>query len=310
MSGAARRRGRGRANAGDDNTSQSSSRRGDRLQPGAFDGPASRGSASGTGTSGARRPSNPPSVGSGRGTPQPPEGGFAPQAGQPGSRRSSVSGAASQPASQAAAQPIQRGDPARDRPDRTTDALKNVDLPASFFNIDNLVSLLLFHVYFGTFCTCFMPYNLQEKAAILACTPSSYNGFSQGTRAFFSYSPPYNQASQLLSQQKWHPKAPLHRCQVHLHLHSDHMFLPQSGIFVGQALMIESSPCRPHSRLVPDTTLLAKPFSSLSTPIPSSNSPTLGSSNTMSLLVTVPRSGSFNGRCGSLKHARKPQGLG
>ena len=154
MSGAARRRGRGRATAGDENTSQSSSRRGDRLQPGAFDGPASRGSASGTGASGPRRGSNPPSVGSGT---QPPEGGFAPQGGQAGSRRSSVSGAASQPASQVAAQVIPRGDPARDRPDRATDALKNVDLPASFFNIDNLVSLLLFHIAFHVRRPSFIP---------------------------------------------------------------------------------------------------------------------------------------------------------
>ncbi len=169
MSGAARRRGRGRATAGDEDNSQSSSRRGDRLQPGAFDGPASRGSASGTGTSGARRPSNPPSVGSGT-----PEGGVAPQAGQAGSRRSSVLGAASQPAPQAAAQVTPRGDPARERPDRATDALKNVDLPASFFNIDNLVSLLLFQI---DFMSCVLPsYHLQCSAAMAAA-----DGLNGGT---------------------------------------------------------------------------------------------------------------------------------
>ena len=144
MSGAARRRGRGRADAPDGNSSQSSApaRRGDRLQPGGFDGPASRGSASGTGQSGSRRGSNPPSVGSA------PDGGFAPPGGQAGSRRSSVSGTAAPQPAQAAPQAVPGGDPARDRPDRATDALKNVDLPASFFNIDNLVSLPLFRIYF------------------------------------------------------------------------------------------------------------------------------------------------------------------
>lgn len=145
MSGAARKRGRGRAAAtrpGDD-ASQSSSRRGDRLVPaGGFDGPASRGSASGTGQSGPRRGSNPPSVGSG--TPQPAETGAVPQS---GSRRSSVSGPPP-PQPPPAQSQAPRGDPARDRPSRATDALKNVDLPASFFNVDNLVSPHLFHLFF------------------------------------------------------------------------------------------------------------------------------------------------------------------
>lgn len=136
MSQAARRRGRGRATAGNEDTSETSSRRGGPRQAGtgAFDGPASRGSASGTGASQGRRPSNPPSVTSG-----PPAGGFAPQAAQPGSRRSSVSGGQSQPSQ---AMPVVRGDPARDPQNqpRFTDNLKNVDLPASFFNIDQLVS--------------------------------------------------------------------------------------------------------------------------------------------------------------------------
>ena len=139
MSGAARRRGRGRANVqqgdGSTETSASQPRRGTARQvpAGGFDGPASRGSASGTGTSG-RRDSNPPSMTSGQGTPQ---GGFAPQGSQPGSRRSSISGGQTQPA----AAP-RRLDPALDpeRVPRTTDALKNVDLPASFYEVDNLVS--------------------------------------------------------------------------------------------------------------------------------------------------------------------------
>jgi hypothetical protein len=133
MSGAARRRGRGRATAGDEdqNLSETSSRRGGPRQApaGAFDGPASRGSASGTGASQGRRQSNPPSVTSG-----PAAGGFAPQA---GSRTPSVSGSQTQ-----APVPVVRGDPARDLQNqpRFTDQLKNVDLPASFYNIDQLVS--------------------------------------------------------------------------------------------------------------------------------------------------------------------------
>jgi hypothetical protein len=131
MSGAARRRGRGRATAGRDDETQASSRRG--VPAGGFDGPASRGSASGTSQSGPRRGSNPRSVGSG--TPQASETGTQ-QPPQSPSRRSGVSGGPPAP------QPAIQGDPARDRPSRATDALKNVDLPASFFNVDNLVSFL------------------------------------------------------------------------------------------------------------------------------------------------------------------------
>ena len=144
MSQAARRRGRGRAAAGNDDQSETSARRGGPRQTpaGAFDGPASRGSASGTGTSQGRRTSNPPSVTSGPA--QPPAGGFAPQGGQAGSRRSSVSGGQSMPGQPI---PVVRGDPARDPQNapRYTDKLKNIDLPASFFNIDQLVSHPQFH---------------------------------------------------------------------------------------------------------------------------------------------------------------------
>lgn len=125
MSGAARKRAAGRATGGT-TSSESSSRRGDRLGQGGFsggfDGPASRGSAS--------------NVGSGHGTsPNAPQGGFAPQNPPTASRRSSQSGSGAAPNLPAA--PL--GDPARDRPSRYTDQLRNVDLPPSFYNIDQLV---------------------------------------------------------------------------------------------------------------------------------------------------------------------------
>ncbi|KAJ9500329.1 Protein argonaute [Exophiala xenobiotica] len=126
MSGPARKRGAGRATRGQP-SSETSSRRGDRLQPGGFaggyDGPASRGSAS--------------NVGSGHGvSPTVPQGGFAPQAPSAGgSRRSSQSGGAPPQPGQLA--PPQ-GDPARENRPRYTDQLRNVDLPASFYNIDQL----------------------------------------------------------------------------------------------------------------------------------------------------------------------------
>lgn len=130
MSGAARQRGRGRA--GGEETSDTSSRRGGppgaqpSRAPGGFDGPASRGSASasasGVGSQG-RRPSNPPSVGSGGRSPTQSQGSF-------------------QPPSTVQQQRI-TGDPARDqdKQPKLTDALKNLDLPASFYNIDQTVRL-------------------------------------------------------------------------------------------------------------------------------------------------------------------------
>ena len=132
MSGAARQRGRGRV--GGDETSDTSSRQGvppgaqSPRAPGGFDGPASRGSASGAGSRGAgsqgRRPSNPPSVGSGARSP-----------------------AQSQSSFQTLQVPQQQrvtGDPARDQGSqpKLTDALRNLDLPASFYNIDQSVRLL------------------------------------------------------------------------------------------------------------------------------------------------------------------------
>ncbi len=141
MSGPARKRGAGRATRGQP-SSETSSRRGDRLQPGGFaggyDGPASRGSAS--------------NVGSGHGgSPTAPQGGFAPQAPSAGSRRSSQSGGAPPQPSQPAAP---RGDPARESQPRYTDQLRNVDLPASFYNIDQLVSQppSMWHTYLHSPC--------------------------------------------------------------------------------------------------------------------------------------------------------------
>ncbi len=145
MSGAARRRGgRGPTNE----MSDTSSRRGEpqslgtlAAPPGGFDGPASRGSASGPpgsqGASAVRRGSNTPS--------QP---GTAPQS-QPTSPRLGqgqfgiMSG--SQPGSRAGAPPAApeppRRDPALDpgKDAKLTDSLKNVDLPASFYNMNREV---------------------------------------------------------------------------------------------------------------------------------------------------------------------------
>ena len=131
MSGSARRRGRGRARGQPGETSDASERL--NIPAGGFDGPASRGS--GSGTSGRA-----PSAGSpGRGAA--PSGGFASQGSGAGSRRSSNS-APSQPPSQGPSQGMPRFDPALDpsRVPKATDALKNVDLPASFFNLDRSVS--------------------------------------------------------------------------------------------------------------------------------------------------------------------------
>ncbi|KAH0846902.1 hypothetical protein FOPE_12523 [Fonsecaea pedrosoi] len=134
MSGAARKRGAGRATRGQQ-PAETSSRRGDRLQVpgGGFDGPASRGSASqsGPGSAGRGAASTAPSVASGAGSPSVSQGGPEEQS-QP--RRSSQSGGAP-PQTQGT---VLRGDPAQDRPSRFTDQMRNVDLPASFYNIDQL----------------------------------------------------------------------------------------------------------------------------------------------------------------------------
>jgi hypothetical protein len=124
MSHAARQRGRGRA-TGEQGSDTSSHRRGlpgaqPSRAPGGFDGPASRGSASGAASQG-RRPSNPPSAGSGARSPTTSQGSFQPPA--------------------TVQQPRVTGDPAKDqdKKPKLTDALKNLDLPASFYNIDQTV---------------------------------------------------------------------------------------------------------------------------------------------------------------------------
>jgi hypothetical protein len=141
MSGAARKRGAdrgaGRATRGQTPAETSSRRGGDRLQVphGGFDGPASRGSASQSGPGTAGRGSNAPS---GTGSPNVPASGFEGQAPTASSRRSSQSGGQpSQPSQPQAVVP--QGDPARDRQLRYTDQMKNVDLPPSFYNIDQMV---------------------------------------------------------------------------------------------------------------------------------------------------------------------------
>lgn len=130
----AKRRGQARGQAPD--VGGSAPRRGPnpargRVAP--FDGPASRGSGSAAGTqsqvtgsaAGSRRGSN-------AGTQAPSQAG-------------SVAGSQSQAAAQVA--PIAR-DPAREGPvPRTTDPLRNVDMPASFYNIDNLVSQGSFFIF-------------------------------------------------------------------------------------------------------------------------------------------------------------------
>jgi hypothetical protein len=131
---AARKRGAGGRAARGQQPAETASRRGDR-QPGAFDGPASRGSASGPANSGRGAGSTAPSAGSGPGSPGAPAGVAESQAPTSTSRRSSQSGGPV-PTQVAAHQ----GDPARDRPARFTDQMRNLDLPASFYNIDKLVS--------------------------------------------------------------------------------------------------------------------------------------------------------------------------
>ena len=118
MSGAARHRGRGRAR-GQGDTSDATERM--TIPAGGFDGPASRGS--GSGTSGGRLPS---AGSAGRGACPQPTGGFAASA-APQSSNSGSQGP-----------PMPRVDPARDpsRVAKATDALKNVDIPASAYNFD------------------------------------------------------------------------------------------------------------------------------------------------------------------------------
>ncbi len=136
MSNPARRRGRG---GNPQQQSDTSSARGGGLTPGAFDGPASRGGASSNTGSAGHPASTAPSATSGPGS-QPGSPLGSPQIAQPGSF-------APGPGSLSptgAPTPLMT-DPARDpeRQARLTDSLRNVDLPASFYNMDNLVRVLI-----------------------------------------------------------------------------------------------------------------------------------------------------------------------
>jgi hypothetical protein len=135
MSNPARRRGRG---GNVPAQSDASSARGGGLAPGAYDGPASRGGASNNPSSQGRRPSNPPSATSGAGS-APGSPSTSPRLAQP----ASFAPAPGTPSSVGAPAPSLT-DPARDpaRQARLTDSLRNVDLPASFYNMDNLVRYL------------------------------------------------------------------------------------------------------------------------------------------------------------------------
>ena len=148
MSGTARRRGRGAT--ANDNLSETSSRPtlgAPSAPPGGFDGPGSRGSASGPASTGRGRGSNVPSTtGSAPGS--------APGS-QPTSPRLSQTGFGTIPPSQTSSQPGSRAgvpppsqapilsDPARDpvhnRPELRTDGMKNVDLPPSFYQLNRQV---------------------------------------------------------------------------------------------------------------------------------------------------------------------------
>ena len=140
MSGTARRRGRG--GNPNDNVSDNSSRPslGTPAAPrGGFDGPASRGSASGPGSAGRGRGSNPPSAADSAPTSQP----TSPHISQEGFGTITTSQPTSQPSGGADAPPAPQGpvtgDPARERQDYYTDQFKNVDLPPSFYNFDQRV---------------------------------------------------------------------------------------------------------------------------------------------------------------------------
>jgi hypothetical protein len=134
MSGAARNRGRARGH-GQDGSEPSTRRRGASRGRGIIpnlDGPASRGTGSAAGSQ-LGRASNAPS------SPHISQGGFAPQGSQAPSQATSISQTPS--AGPQVAVRTTGLDPAREsRPAVFTDSLKNIDLPASFYNIDGMVS--------------------------------------------------------------------------------------------------------------------------------------------------------------------------
>ena len=132
---AARNRGRGRPVEDSSQSDTSSQPASQRLQPGRFDGPASRSNTSGVGSAG-RQPSTAPSAtGSVQGSVQP-----SPAASPRPQQSGANSPARSQPQTMVGIPQPMRGDPAREVQPRYTDQLKNIDLPAIFYNVDNLVS--------------------------------------------------------------------------------------------------------------------------------------------------------------------------
>ena len=142
MSNPARRRGRGGRGGRGGNTqpqSGSASGRGGGVAPGPYDGSTSPRGASSNSRSPGRAPSNPPSA------TLPPGSAVASPVTSPHSAQSGSFALASGPPSAVGGPASPRTDPARDpaRQARLTDSLRNVDLPASFYNMDNLVRCLL-----------------------------------------------------------------------------------------------------------------------------------------------------------------------
>ena len=147
MSNPARRRGRG---GNTQPPSETSSARGGGLAP--YDGPASRGGGSNVSSSG-RPPSMPPSATSAAGSP-PASPSTSPRAAQPGT----FAPASSSPSSAGRPVPLLT-DPARDpaRQARLTDTVRNVDLPASLYNLDNLVCCSLEYLADSSYIVAVLP---------------------------------------------------------------------------------------------------------------------------------------------------------
>jgi hypothetical protein len=178
MSNPARRRGRG---GNPQSPSDSSSARGGGMTPGAFDGPASRGGGSSNTGSAGPAASTAPSAHSG-GASQPGSQPTSPPLTQTGSFAP-----ASTPASPAEAPTPLMTDPARDpaRQARLTDSLRNVDLPASFYNLDNLVCYFVELLALSSHTLClgfpglhreflefFWVFNFESLSNVVDCLPS------------------------------------------------------------------------------------------------------------------------------------------
>lgn len=166
MSNPARRRGRG---GNTQPPSETSSARGGGLAP--FDGPASRGGGSNVSSTG-RPPSMPPSTTSPAGSP-PASPSTSPRAAQ-----SATFAPASGSPSSAGGPALPLTDPARDpaRQARLTDTVRNVDLPASLYNLDNLVRLLTSRMYCHIFTRyCSFPFTcLQLENYVVHGVPSMF----------------------------------------------------------------------------------------------------------------------------------------